>query len=332
MNLNKKIELAVWSIKIIKSDTIFPKRANAFDLTYPTLQCTDVTDVEAEFVADPFLVAYGSTYYVFFEVLNKQSERGEIAVAVSTDGEEWHYERVVLKENFHLSYPYIFAHENDYYMLPESSDAGGVFLYRATQFPYSWEKGKQLLSGPYVDPTLFYYNEKWWIFVGSKDGRNLYLFYSNRIDGEWVGHTQNPIIRNDLHISRPAGRVFSHDGEIYRFTQDGVPSYGKMVKAARIKKLNETEYEEEIIEPCMLTGSELEGSWRKDGMHHIDHLQMKDNKWLIAVDGHFMKEQNYLIWKIKRFINRPFYSSYKLSRTIIRSMRRIRLFISHKVK
>lgn len=53
-----------------------------------------------------------------------------------------------------------------------------------------------------------------------------------------------------------------------------------------------------------------------DGMHHIDHFQMKDNKWLIAVDGHFMMEQNYLLWKAKRFMRRPFYSSYKLSRNL----------------
>lgn len=141
-----------------------------------------------------------------------------------------------------LSYPYVFAHENDYYMLPESSEAGGVFLYKSNQFPYNWERGKQLLSGSFVDPTLFYH---------------------------------------------------------------------------------ETEYEEEVIKPGLLTGSDQEGSWRKDGMHHIDHLQTEDNKWLIAVDGHFMKEQNYLIWKARRFMNRPFYSSYKLSRHIIRRLQLI---------
>ncbi|MDG0789440.1 hypothetical protein OMP38_00175 [Cohnella ginsengisoli] len=66
MNLNKRIELAVWSIKILKSDTIFPKRANAFDFTYPTLRSTDITDVDAEFVADPFMVSDGLKYYLFF--------------------------------------------------------------------------------------------------------------------------------------------------------------------------------------------------------------------------------------------------------------------------
>lgn len=161
------------------------------------------------------------------------------------------------------------------------------------------------------------------MFVGSKDGRNLHLFYANRMDGEWIEHPYSPIIRNDLNISRPAGKVVSHEGELYRFTQSGVPSYGKMIKVAHIKKLNETEYEEEVLDDCSLTGSGLEGNWRKDGMHHIDHLQMKDNKWLIAVDGHFMKEQNYLLWKAKRFMRRPFHSSYKLSRHLIRRVQLI---------
>lgn len=54
----------------------------------PVLTCEHITDVEAEYVADPFLYIPQNTtmpWYMFFEVLNAVSGKGEIGVAVSND-------------------------------------------------------------------------------------------------------------------------------------------------------------------------------------------------------------------------------------------------------
>src|SRR5687767_12269213 len=119
----------MWSIGIYTGDSPFQLRAPANHVN-PVLRNTDVTDVRAEFVADPFMLQKDERWYMFFEVLNHETQLGVIAVATSDDGFKWTYEQVVLSEAFHLSYPYVFEWKGDYYMTPETLGATAVCLYK----------------------------------------------------------------------------------------------------------------------------------------------------------------------------------------------------------
>jgi len=77
-------------------------------ITNPVLSRDDVSDVPAAFVADPFMIKVAGRWYMFFEVMNIRSNKGEIGVAVSVNGLSWKYRQIVLDEPFHLSYPYVF--------------------------------------------------------------------------------------------------------------------------------------------------------------------------------------------------------------------------------
>ena len=101
----------------------------------PVLTRHEVTDIQAAFVADPFLIREGDSWWMFMEVMNAETGRGEIALARSYDGVEWSYEGVVLREPFHLSYPYVFARDGQHYMIPETLAAGAVRLYTGDPFP-----------------------------------------------------------------------------------------------------------------------------------------------------------------------------------------------------
>lgn len=296
------MEFAIWSIKVFKSNFIFTEKPNESEFNKPTLTAKDVSDVPADFIADPFIISDNSKFYMFFEVLNKLTERGEIGLATSEDGDDWNYEKIVLNEPYHLSYPHVFKKDDQFYMIPESMDANGVFLYKAKIFPNKWEKVCEIIHGNYIDPSIFHYKDKWWLFVGSNKG-NLHLSYSDKIDQSWVEHSKSPLISDDYAITRPAARVIVNEGDIYRFTQDNFPYYGKLVRSFKINKLSETEYLEEEVN-VILEGSNKE-DWRKDGMHQIDQLKINDNEWLIAVDGHEFHYENYIIWKVKRFIRNP---------------------------
>ena len=57
---------------------------------------------------DPFLLRAGRVWHLFFEVWNWHENKGEIGHATSADGLDWQYDRIVLAEEFHLSYPYVF--------------------------------------------------------------------------------------------------------------------------------------------------------------------------------------------------------------------------------
>ena len=94
----------------------------------PVITAEDVTDVAAQFVADPFIINANGSWYMFFEVLEKSPDRGLISYAVSEDGISWNYGGVVLREQFHLSYPYVFEWNGDYYLIPETVEAESVRL------------------------------------------------------------------------------------------------------------------------------------------------------------------------------------------------------------
>ena len=119
----------------------------------PVLTAADVDDLAAEFVADPFLFRRDGRWYLFFEALQAGTGRGVIGLAVSDDARSWSYQGVVLQEEFHLSYPHVFAHGNEVYMTPETLALGCVVLYRADPFPERWRREAELVAGRAADPT-----------------------------------------------------------------------------------------------------------------------------------------------------------------------------------
>ncbi len=96
-----------WEIDIYVGTTPF-RFSTPPAVRNPVITANDVTDIRAYFVADPFMLRAGGTWFMFFEALNRGSQRGEIALATSSNGYQWKYQRVVLAEPFHLSYPYVF--------------------------------------------------------------------------------------------------------------------------------------------------------------------------------------------------------------------------------
>lgn len=249
----------------------------------PVLTANDVTDVTADYLADPFMIRTKSDWYMFFEVMNDRTARGEIGVANSKDGLNWNYRQIVLTEPFHLSYPYVFKYREHYYMIPESRAGKAVRIYRATNFPTRWEYVKPLIKGNFTDPSIFQYANKWWMFV-CQFNHTARLFYSEHLMGPWVEHPCSPIIRNDTAKARCAGRILFLDNRIIRFAQNGKPAYGSQVRAFQIVKLTTKSYEErELQESPVLTGNGH--GWNKNGMHQLDAHQVDAYKWITSVDG-----------------------------------------------
>jgi hypothetical protein len=300
----KKITLGIWSINVFKSNSFLINPPNEDKLKCATLTARNVKDVSAEFIADPFIILHNSTYYMFFEVLDKSTGKGIIALASSNDGEKWDYKKIVLREAYHLSYPYVFEDNGNFYMIPESCESEKVLLYKARNFPYEWERVSELIDGEYVDSSVFRFDNKWWMLAGL--GGKLHLFFSNQLEGEWIEHPKSPLIINNNKITRPAGRVIVEDNEIYRYTQDGEPNYGSAVRVFNIKVLTETEYLEEELN-LVLKGTH-KNDWRKDGMHSIDQLKIQDNKWIVAVDGHKLIKRSYILWKLDGLYSKYFSS------------------------
>ena len=276
----------VWSIGIYEGDTALDL-APAPAVYNPVLTRDDVTDVPAAFVADPFMVRCPEGWAMFFEVMNRQTWRGEIGLATSSDGFAWSYRQIVLREPFHLSYPYVFGWEGAYYMIPEALRTGTILLYRARSFPTQWSCVGAFAGVKGADPSIVYLDGTWWLFVCATPRRHdtLRLYFAEALQGPWTEHPQSPIVEADARRARPAGRMIGTAGRLIRYAQDCVPSYGRQVRAFEITTLTPTAYaEHELPQSPLLTAT---GSgWNKSGMHHIDPHPLSPDRWIACVDGH----------------------------------------------
>ena len=275
----------IWSIGIYAGKSPL-QLAPAAGIVNPVLSAHDITDIPATFVADPFMLQVDGLWHMFFEVMNQQSGIGEIGLATSENGLHWQYRKIVLRESFHLSYPYVFQWGDDFYMIPETLGAGAVRLYRAKSFPGEWVRVKDLFSGTHADPSIFHFGDRWWMFTCPLPYQHdtLCLYSAADPASTWTEHPLSPLIRGNRQIARPGGRVLVRDRTLLRFTQDCYPTYGRQLRAFAITELTATTYKEhEVAESPVLSATGR--GWNASGMHHVDAHQDGDASWLACVDG-----------------------------------------------
>jgi hypothetical protein len=252
------IEQWILKFKLNKSSDVYANKLYEFNSIIPG---------KDRFWADPFVVFENEKYYVFFEeFLNKSGKAHISCLEINLNGEVGESNEVIV-EDYHLSYPFIFKNNSDYYIIPESQANRSVDLYHCQEFPLKWQKVKTLLDNvDLVDSTIINYNGKYWLFanVQSNKGANtvdeLSIFYSHSFDSDnWIPHTQNPVI-SDVRLARPAGKIFIKEGKLYRPSQDCSIRYGYGLNINEITILNESEYEEKFVKKILpLFGENLLG-------------------------------------------------------------------------
>jgi PKD repeat protein len=250
----------------------------------PVLTAQSVTDLDATYVADPFLFNNSGAWYLFFEAFSP-TVGGQIGVATSSDGLHWTYDRIVLKESFHLSYPSVLRYNGRYFMIPETYMANSVRVYEAANFPYDWHYSATLASGrAFVDPQVFFYNNTWWMFVSDTNDSNCYLYYSDDLLSGWVEHPMSPIVQGDRSRARGAGRSFVFDGnKVIRVAQKNDRIYGEAVRAFQVDTLTRTSYSEHEIVESPILGPSGSG-WNSTGMHQFDPW-WTGSQWIASMDG-----------------------------------------------
>lgn len=202
------------------------------------------------YFADPFVLVHDGITHVFVEEVPRASGRGVIShftLSASGDPSTPH---VVLDTGSHLSYPYVFAHLGEIYMLPESTAAGGLDLYRATRFPDAWEKVARLIGEPLHDATPFEHEGRWWIAAGTQTLQSsswdaLSLYFADDLLGPWHPHPLNPVLI-DSAAARPAGALWRDaTGALMRPAQDCAHGYGSAITLRRILRLDPETFQEE---------------------------------------------------------------------------------------
>ena len=235
------------------------------------------------FWADPHVITRDDKYFIFIEEYIYKKGKGHIALIEIDKQGNYQYKGKILEKSYHLSYPFVFEFNNNFYMIPESSSNKKIEIFKCVEFPNKWEFHGNLMSDiDAVDSTILFHNNKWWLFTGIKenDGASnsdeLFLFYSqDPTSDQWIPHPQNPII-SDVRRARPAGKIFSYQNKLYRPSQNGSYHYGYGININRIKKITEFEYEEEVENKILPKWDEQ--ITRIHTFTYVDGLSVMDGK------------------------------------------------------
>lgn len=234
--------------------------------------------------ADPFLFARGHIVYAFIEDYSCKTYKGSISVLSLNKGKISEY-RNIINCDYHMSFPFIFEHQANIYMIPETASNNTIEVWKCEDFPYSWVKEGILIQGvSAVDSVIIKHEELFWLFttldrVGLGDHcYELHIFFSeDPLSCDWRPHQKNPV-KIDTLSARNGGRVFkASDGRLIRTAQENSYNYGYGLKFFEIIDLTPEHYKEDLLEKIL-------PRWSNDiiGVHHFDSC-----KGLTIIDACF---------------------------------------------
>ena len=224
-------------------------------LFYSNLGCFSPDELEelpvspGSEMADPFLFTRNGKTWLYYEDLPPGASNARLSCREIGDAPGvFSKPEIILDKPYHLSYPCVFEHNGEVFMLPETSGDRTVQLYRATHFPYHFEPVANLMEGvALVDTTPLLMDNRWYFFTTTTTPfMETFLFWSEGLDKQWHLHPRSPISSSVMN-SRSAGHVFRHGSRLLRPTQDCTVRYGYGMTINEITRLTPTEFEEHRV-------------------------------------------------------------------------------------
>jgi hypothetical protein len=210
--------------------------------------------------ADPCLVEFDGQRWLFMEEFEKAFNRGRIVAGVVDDANRLAGVRRVASAPYHLSFPQVFAHDGEMYMIPETGAAGNVQLWRAVSFPNNWVREAVILEIGCVDCTVVRHRERWWLLgspsITRGSAAETYVWTSDHLERGWELSSVMPLCFS-VRSARCAGRILSHSGDFIRPSQDCAGTYGRALAFSKLTWGDDGTVSEEpfrVIEPSERDG------------------------------------------------------------------------------
>lgn len=289
---------------------------------YPDIQFS--SSQEARFFnADPFYFKYKNQDLIIYEKYCRIRRRGLIAIAKigfeeirkeennqsDSSGNTRKYkiydEKIIFDNKKHLSYPYIFSHQEAFYLLLEEHKIKELNLYRLDcEYDNNFQltKIKNIFANlAIIDASLLFHNDRFWLFYHLQHNSEeaLYLTSSNDLFGDFK-HNDNNLIKNDKKSARSAGNFIKIDNQIYRPSQNCIDGYGSSIVINKITNLDISNYREEFFGEIIPSKKSIFNK----GNHHLSFSER-----FVIIDGKreffSLKKPIYSIYsKIIRLWNR----------------------------
>lgn len=262
--------------------------------------------------ADPLLYNHENKIYMFYEAFNKRKGLGEIGVAKVINNKIVDH-KVILKESFHMSYPFVFNMNDKIYMIPETSSIKKLLLYESVRFPDKWRLKKVLMENvEFSDATILKHRDKLYLFVSKVLSPIPYkdelLLFNLEKNFRLMPHECNPII-SDNEFSRPAGRILKCKNRLVRVSQDcSNGEYGKAIKFNEIISLTADNYKEKNIATILPEDIPIKSRKMFCGTHTYSrsgNIEVIDLKYQVFDLKKFFKYMYSFLFKVKQRLILP---------------------------
>ncbi len=218
------------------------------------------------YYADPFIHERDGQAVLFAEKFPYNTGTGVLVCAELQPDGGWSPFETCLERPYHLSYPFVFDHAGETWLMAETGQNGTLELYRAVQYPTDWVLDRVLMQDvALADATLVEWEGRWWLFaarssLGGSIQDELVGFHAPSPLGPWTPHALDPL-KSDARSARPAGRFVKRDGRLLRPAQDCETGYGTGLVWCEVTALTPTHFQERVV-----------GRWRgadfdADGVH-----------------------------------------------------------------
>jgi hypothetical protein len=259
------------------------RRSRASLLTQGPAALPDFRWIEAprgHFYADPMLLQHEGRIWLLAEDYEYEPNEARriVAAEVGGDGQIGPF-TPALTTDHHVSYPLVFYHDHEIYMVPETAADRAVWLYRARRFPFEWTRERRLFPHAAYDTTPWYHEGTWYFFTTIPERGPArcvtHLFWADSLTGVWRLHPKSPV--GGHGEGRGAGPIFREDGRVIRPTQCGHPRYGYSFSFDEIVGLDRETFEQRRI-------ATFEPTWhsRLYGMHtygRVGEMEVIDGCW-----------------------------------------------------
>jgi hypothetical protein len=257
-NLQKKDQQ--WNVAFLCADwqPLALAKGTAFDVS------------KDQFFADPFVIHREGRDFCFVEEYDYKTGLGHIS-AFELDSTGAKSLGAVIKEPFHMSFPYLFEYQGELYMCPETSGSKEIRLYKCLEFPLKWQFEKAIMKNvAAVDCLLFEQSGKWWMLTNidplqkNDNCTELQAFYADSpLSETWMAHPLNPLVIDPLKARN--GGLLRQGDKIFRVSQSQeFAVYGASSRIHEVLELSETSYSEKTI-------AKIKADFFEDiyGTHHL---------------------------------------------------------------
>lgn len=258
-----------WNVGLVKHPI------HEIGLNHLTLKPEDIIWLrifeKSNYIADPAGFIEDNKLHILVEDYNYSKSKATISEIIwDPPRNSFSVPIRIIEGKKHLSYPFVVEYQKVIYCLPESYQEGTVELYKRNFSEEAFIEDHVLLENvDAIDPTLFFFDNRWWLFFTSREfsRSHLFIYYSDTLTGRYESHRKNPV-KMDVRSARPAGTPFVHDGVLYRPSQDCSQTYGGRVSINKIVKLTPDEFEEfpiHFVEP-------VQGTRHSRGLHTLSSV------------------------------------------------------------